>query len=246
MPGTFWHRQLKQGCGDHIRRLQGQRVFTRKRLGAHHGASPARIDAIDAKLRALISDRLRQALDPEFGDCVGAPSGATKAPNAARREDDRRVTRLVEQWEQFAGQTRAQKDRASRLSWEQCESQGLAKAPRIALEGPEKFRPHGIVGSRCEKDAHAAGPCAECEAARRRFAAAVQREDAAVPAAAEPQTYRALYDGHWRAEALRLMTSGPAGAAPSAAAHSRLAAAPSVEALECDPFERGAGACAIS
>ena len=156
------------------------------------------------------------------------------------------VAALRPQWERFAGQTRAQKDRASRLSWARCDSQGLAKAPRIALEGSEKFRPHGIVGSGCEKGAHAAGtPCVECDAARRRFAAAVQREDAAVPAAAAPQTYRALYDGHWRAEALRLMTSGPSGAAP-AAAHSRLAATPSAEALECDPFERGAGACAIS
>lgn len=153
------------------------------------------------------------------------------------------VAALRPQWERFAGLTRAQKDRAARLSGAQCESQCLAKAPRVALEGSEKFRPHGIVGNECEKGAHVAGtPCTECEAARRRFAAAVQREDAAVLAAAEPQTYSALYDEHWRAEALRLMTSGPAGAAP-AAAHSRLAATPS---LESDPFECGAGACTIS
>jgi hypothetical protein len=88
------------------------------------------------------------------------------------------------------------------------------RGPRV----PRSFAPHGIVGAGCAKGAGCAGcaasaACVACVTERRRFIAAVQGEDDRVRAAAGAgrDTYCALYDLHWQAQAHRLLRQGMLG-----------------------------------
>jgi hypothetical protein len=98
------------------------------------------------------------------------------------------------------------------------EAQMVAKAETRGPRVPRSFAPHGIVGAGCAKDAGGAGcaagaVCVACVAERRRFIAAVQREDDRVRAAAGAgrDTYCALYNLHWQAQAHRLLRQGMLG-----------------------------------
>jgi hypothetical protein len=139
------------------------------------------------------------------------------------------------------------------------------------------------VGPACTKDAGCAGcavgvACVACAVERRRFVDFVQDEDDRVRAAhgAGRDTYCALYDTHWRAQAHRLLRKGmlldkvaveraekaenkaenmaekvvaepePELEFDHSSPRGRLAAMRSTEGLESEPFEREAGACTIS